>query len=166
MTVTAKLPMDMFPSESVAEQCTVVVPMGKVSPELWSHDAATSPSTASLAETAKGTGAPFAFEADVTMLAGSDSTGGVVSVVRKSEKYGPIPPNTPSVSNERVIAPMSAKVAAPLPGTAVKSANRKTSLTGGSAGPFIGPGGVKEIRKACVPSVYTVTTTLLTPALW
>jgi hypothetical protein len=115
VTVIVKLPVDVFPSVSVAEQCRVVVAMGKVSPELWSHDTGTSPSAASTAETAKVMGAPFVFGVCVTMLAGRDSTGATVSVVRNDEKYGPIPP---PASKEMEIAPMSVKVAALLPGTA------------------------------------------------
>jgi len=93
-TVTVKLPVEVFPSASVAEQCTIVVLMGKVSPELWSQEGVTAPSAASRAETAKVAGAPFALIADLEMLPGRESTGGTVSVVRNCEKYGPIPSGT------------------------------------------------------------------------
>jgi len=78
-TVTVKLPLALFPRESVAEQVTVVVPGGKFEPEAGEQVMGTGPSTRSFAETVKFTTVPEAFAAGTVMLEGSVKAGGVVS---------------------------------------------------------------------------------------
>jgi len=80
-TVTVKLPFAVLLWESVDEQFTVVVPKGNNEPEAGEQVTATGPSTASLAEAVKLTGAPEAPTASTIILEGSVNTGGVVSVV-------------------------------------------------------------------------------------
>ncbi len=78
-TVTVKLPLAVLLWVSLAEQLTVVVAIGKVEPEAGAHVTGREPSTASLAVAVKLTTAPAELVACAVMLAGSVSTGGVVS---------------------------------------------------------------------------------------
>jgi len=48
-TVTVKLPVDVLPAESVAEQVTVVVPRGKIDPDAREQVTGSVPSTLSVA---------------------------------------------------------------------------------------------------------------------
>jgi hypothetical protein len=81
LTVTVKLPFAVLPDESVAEQLTVVVPMGNVEPEAGVHVTGTEPSTSSVAVAVYVTTAPDALVASTVMLDGSERVGAVVSVV-------------------------------------------------------------------------------------
>ena len=63
---------------SVAEQETVVVPIGKVEPDGGVHVTGSVPSPRSVAEALKVTTAPLALVADTVMFAGTVTTGGVV----------------------------------------------------------------------------------------
>ena len=80
ITVMVKLPCAVFPCESVAEQLTVVVPMGNREPEAGTQVTGTGPSTKSFAEATKLTTTPDAFGAITVMLDGSVNTGGALSV--------------------------------------------------------------------------------------
>src|SRR5512132_1851844 len=78
-TVTVKLPVAVFPTLSVAEQFTVAVAIGNVSPEFASQLTATEPSTMSVAEALQVAVAPPGPVASLVMFAGRLSEGGVVS---------------------------------------------------------------------------------------
>ena len=78
-TVTVKLPLPVFRCLSVAEQLTVVCPIGNNDPEAGKQVTATDPSTRSFAEVEKLTVAPAALVAATVILAGSDKIGAVVS---------------------------------------------------------------------------------------
>ena len=69
-----------LPAASAAEQVTVVVPSGNISPDAWSQLTGTAPSTASLAEVVKLTLAPLAPAASAVRLPGKPMAGAVVSV--------------------------------------------------------------------------------------
>lgn len=79
MTVIVKLPFAVWVWASVAEQCTVVTPIGNVEPELDEHVTGTEPSTRSVAETVKFTVAPDELVAFTVILEGNASAGRVVS---------------------------------------------------------------------------------------
>lgn len=64
---------------SVAEQLTVVIPMGNTEPEAGKQVTARAPSIVSVAEAVKLTGAPEASTAATVISAGSVNVGGVVS---------------------------------------------------------------------------------------
>ena len=70
---------DVFPCESVAVQATVVVPIGKVDPELGEQSIDLTASSGSVAVTVKLTRAPVAEVPGVRMSSGTVTTGGVVS---------------------------------------------------------------------------------------
>jgi hypothetical protein len=78
-TVTPKLAPPVFPCESVALQLTVVVPSGKVLPELGEQFAASVPSTRSLADAEKETAAPEGPVASAVADDGTETSGAVVS---------------------------------------------------------------------------------------
>jgi hypothetical protein len=78
-TVTAKNPVAVFPALSVAEQVTLVVPSGNAEPEAGVQVTGTEPSTRSEAEAENVTIAPLAPVALTVMLAGTVTTGGVLS---------------------------------------------------------------------------------------
>ncbi len=77
--MTLKLALPVLPWASVAVQFTVVVPIGKVSPDCLSQVGVIAPSTMSLAEAVKVTGAPAGPVASAVMLAGTITVGGVLS---------------------------------------------------------------------------------------
>jgi hypothetical protein len=80
VTVTVKLALPVFPCASVAEQVTVVEPIGKEDPDGWSQLTATAPSMLSVAEAEKVTAtAPGVEVVAVTGELGTVTTGGVVS---------------------------------------------------------------------------------------
>jgi hypothetical protein len=79
LTVTVNDAVPVLPAESVAEQFTVVVVIGKVEPEDGVQTAAIGPSTSSVAVTAKLTEAPDGPVASTVIGEGTVSTGGVVS---------------------------------------------------------------------------------------
>jgi hypothetical protein len=81
LTVTVKLPVAVLPDESVAEQLTVVVPIGNVEPEAGVHVTSTEPSTLSVAVALYVTTAPDELVASTVMLDGSERVGAVVSAV-------------------------------------------------------------------------------------
>ena len=109
-TVTVKLPLAVFLRESVAEQLTVVVPMGNVEPEAGKQVTATAPSTLSFAETAKVAGAPEALTALTVMLAGNVSVGAVVSTTITVKLAAPVFPCVSVAVQFTVVVP-NAKVA-------------------------------------------------------
>ncbi len=80
-TVTVKLPVDVLPAVSVAEQFTVVVPSGKIEPEGGEQVTGSVPSTTSVAVAAKVTAAPEGPVASAVMNVGKLKEGGVVLVV-------------------------------------------------------------------------------------
>src|SRR5260370_15538104 len=80
-TVTVKLPVDVLPTLSVAEQVTVVVPSGKIEPEGGEQVTGSVPSTTSVAVAAKVTAAPDGPVASAVMDVGKLKEGGVVLVV-------------------------------------------------------------------------------------
>ena len=80
LTATSKVPDVRLPAASTAEQVTVVVPSPKTSPEAWSQETGTSPSTASLAEAEKPTLAPPGPVASAVRSPGRTRAGGVVSL--------------------------------------------------------------------------------------
>lgn len=69
----------MFPAVSVAEQVTVVVPSANVLPDAGVHVGVSGPSTSSVADALKVTGAPPEPVASVEIGPGTVTTGGVVS---------------------------------------------------------------------------------------
>lgn len=78
-TVTVNEPVAVLPEESVVEQFTVVVAIGKVDPEAGEHTTLRAPSTRSVAVAVKVTVAPDALVASTTLFAGKESAGAVVS---------------------------------------------------------------------------------------
>ena len=78
-TVTVKLPLDVLPFESDAEQFTVMVATGNMLPDGGTQVTATTPSTMSVAEAEKMTTAPNGPVASSVIFAGRVSVGGVVS---------------------------------------------------------------------------------------
>lgn len=109
-TVTVKLPLAVLLWESVAEQLTVVVPIGNVEPEAGEQIAAREPSTRSLAEAVKLTGAPEAFNAATVMLEGNINAGGVVSTTVTVKLAVPVFPCV-SVAVQLTVVVPNAKVA-------------------------------------------------------
>ena len=77
MIVKEALPV--LPAASVAEQVTVVVPIGKVEPEAGEQVGIIEPSTTSIADAVKVTTAPAALVASLVIFPGTVTTGGVVS---------------------------------------------------------------------------------------
>lgn len=80
-TLTVKRPVTEFPARSRASQTTDFEPRGKTVPLAGSHVTLTLPSTLSVALTLNHSVRPASDVASTTLLAGSDSTGGVVSDV-------------------------------------------------------------------------------------
>jgi hypothetical protein len=91
VTVTVNDACPVFEWASVAEQVTVVAPIGKVLPESWSHVGVSVPSTVSVA-VADGyeTAVPAGFEVSTATSAGTVTVGEVVSptVTVKVLEYG------------------------------------------------------------------------------
>jgi hypothetical protein len=79
LTVIVNDAVPVLPAESVAEQFTVVVVIGKVEPDAGVHVAVIEPSTLSVAVTVKLTEAPDGPVASTVIGEGTVSTGGVVS---------------------------------------------------------------------------------------
>jgi len=75
--LTVKLPLDVFPAPSVAEQLTVVVPTGKLEPEGGEQVTGTAPASVALA--AKVTDAVVAPLTSTVIGDGRSSAGKVVS---------------------------------------------------------------------------------------
>src|SRR3989441_3860397 len=80
VTVTVNDAVLRLPCASVAAQVTVVGPNGKVDPLAGAHIGASGPSRISVAEAMKVKGAPAALVASTVALAGTVTTGPVVSV--------------------------------------------------------------------------------------
>jgi hypothetical protein len=80
VTVTEKLPVDVLPTLSVAEQVTVVVPRGKIEPDSGEQVTGSVPSTASVAVATKVTVAPAGPVAAAVMEVGKFREGGGVLV--------------------------------------------------------------------------------------
>ncbi len=79
VTVTVKLPFAVFLFASVAEQLTVVCPMGKMEPEAGVQVTGTEPATRSVAEAEKFTTVPAASVVSTVISAGKFKAGAVVS---------------------------------------------------------------------------------------
>src|SRR5918996_6399895 len=79
LTSTVNSPLAASPAASTAEQLTAVAPSGKVLPDAGVQAAGTGPSTRSLAEAAKRTGAPSLEVASAVRLEGSFRLGGARS---------------------------------------------------------------------------------------
>jgi len=79
VTVMLKLPWALFPFESVAEQLTVVVPMGNREPDAGTQVTGTGPSTRSFADAVKLTTVSEALDAVTVISEGNVNAGGVVS---------------------------------------------------------------------------------------
>src|SRR5436190_1196885 len=79
-TVTLKLALPVFPCESVAVQVTCVVPTGKVLPDDGLQLAGSGPSLSSVAVAEKVTVAPPLDSVSTEKSAGTDTTGGNVSL--------------------------------------------------------------------------------------
>ena len=71
----------VLPAASVAVQVTVVIAIGNVDPDAGVQTGVSGPSTASTAEEEKLTGAPAGLTALTVMLAGTVTTGAVVSTI-------------------------------------------------------------------------------------
>jgi hypothetical protein len=78
-TATVNEAEPVLPCASVARHVTIVEPMGNVAPDAGEHDAGSGPSTLSLADAVKATCAPLPDAASFVTLAGTLTTGGVVS---------------------------------------------------------------------------------------
>src|SRR5712691_11538662 len=79
VTVTLKEAVPVLPCASVAEQVTVVWPIGKLDPEAWSQLGVIDPSTLSFADTENVTEVPAGFSLSTEKSAGTVTTGFVVS---------------------------------------------------------------------------------------
>src|SRR5262245_30542222 len=79
VTVMRKLPFATLPCESVAEQCTAVVPVGNVLSDGGEQSTVTAPSTTSAAVATNGTAAPEESVAFQVISDGTVSDGVVVS---------------------------------------------------------------------------------------
>ena len=77
--MTVKLPEEVLPAASIAEQLTVVVPGPNVEPEAGEQLTVTEPSTISVAEALKVTIAPAAEVAETVIFDGRVNVGPVVS---------------------------------------------------------------------------------------
>src|SRR5207253_2816747 len=88
----------VLPCASVAEQVTVVTPLGKEEPEAGVQFTVTEPSTMSVAVAVKGTGVPPPPLEGKTIVAGSESEGGVVSCTMTLKPIGVVSPVTGSVN--------------------------------------------------------------------
>ena len=84
-TVTSKVPRSDSRRCRSAEQVTVVAPSAKTSPEAWSQETGTSPSTPSLAEAEKSTLAPPGPVATAVRSPGRTRAGAVVSLTVTSK---------------------------------------------------------------------------------
>lgn len=88
-TVTVKLPEATFPAASAAEQLTTVTPSGKTLPDVRVHVGVTAPPTMSRAVAVKVTALPCGPVASTVMLAGTVTTGGLLS--RTVTSNDPVP---------------------------------------------------------------------------
>src|SRR6266849_1674216 len=78
-TTTVAVAVPVLPAASVAEQVMVVVPSGKVLPEAGAHVGVSEPDTASVAVAAYAIAAPLGPVASTGLMAGTVTTGAVVS---------------------------------------------------------------------------------------
>ena len=78
-TLTVNVADALLPCASLAVQTTVLKPTEKVEPDGSTHDAATVPSTRSLADTEYVTAEPAVPEAPTTIGSGTEIVGGVRS---------------------------------------------------------------------------------------
>ena len=92
VTVTVKLPLAVLLCESEAKQCTVVIPIGNVEPEVGKHVTGTEPFTRSIAEAVKFTAIPAAPGAFTVIFPGNVRAGGVVSTTVKLKLAVPVLP--------------------------------------------------------------------------
>ena len=106
VTVTVKNPDPVLPWASVAEHVIVVTPTGNVSPDRWSHGAASGPSTASSAvASANVATAPAGLVASTTTSAGGVTTGAVASVTVTVNDAEPGFPCASVAEHVTVVAP-------------------------------------------------------------
>src|SRR5688500_4389560 len=91
-TVTVKLAEPVLPAASTAVQLTVVVVRPNPEPDTGLQVVATAPLTMSIADALKLTGAPVAPVASTVMLAGTVTTGGVVSTTVTVKLAEPVLP--------------------------------------------------------------------------
>jgi len=102
-TVTVNELVVLLPALSVAEQETVVVPIGKVEPVGGVHVTGSVPSTRSVAEALKVASAPLALVAEIVIFAGTDTTGGVVSCTVTVNVADPVLPALSVAEQETVV---------------------------------------------------------------
>ena len=105
MTVNESLPV-LF-AESIAEQVTVVVPTAKVEPEAGEQVVANAPSTMSEADALKVAVAPDELVASFVMLAGTVTTGEVVSRTVMVKILLPVLPATSVAEQVTVVVPIA-----------------------------------------------------------
>jgi hypothetical protein len=107
LTVTAKVLLPVLPATSVAEQVTVVVPIAKVEPEAGEQVEANTPSTLSVADDVKVAVAPVELVASVVMLAGTVTTGAVVSPTVTVKVLLPVLPAASVAEQVTVVVPIA-----------------------------------------------------------
>src|SRR5207249_969040 len=125
VTVTVNDAAPSLPLVSVAVQCTVVGPSGKVDPLAGVQPAARGPSTRSLAVAVKLNTAPVAPVASTVALAGTVTTGPTVSVTVTVNDAAPVLPLASVAVQWTVVAP-SGNVA-PLAGVQVTGRGPSTT---------------------------------------
>jgi hypothetical protein len=104
-TVTWKVALPVLPAASLAEQVTVVAPIGNIDPDAGLHVTGRGPSTASDAEAENVTAAPAALEAGVLMFAGTVTVGGCASVTVTRNVAVPVLPAVSVAEQVTVVAP-------------------------------------------------------------
>ena len=106
-TETLKFALPLLPAMSCAEHETDVVPSGNVLPEEGVHETDTSPSTASVAETAYVTLAPPEEVASTALSEAPAKTGGVMSRMSTVQVSVLLRPRLSAVVNSNCNAPSS-----------------------------------------------------------
>ena len=106
-TVTVNEPLSVLSAESVVEQVTVVVPIAKVEPEAGEQVVANAPSTMSEADALKVAVAPDEPVASFVMLAGTVTTGEVVSRTVMVKILLPVLPATSVAEQVTVVVPIA-----------------------------------------------------------
>jgi hypothetical protein len=123
-TVTVKLAVPVFECASVAVQVTVVGPNGNSTPDAGEQETGTVPSTTSDADAVNVAGAPVALVASFAKLAGTLTTGAVVSRTVTVKLFEPVLPPascavqfTVVVPTAKVLPEEGAQLVATLPST-------------------------------------------------
>ncbi len=104
-TVTVKVADPVLPAVSVAEQVTVVVPSGKVLPDAGVQTGVIEPSTVSVAVAVNVTTAPAELVASAIILAGTVTTGSVVSRTVTVKVADPVLPAVSVAEQVTVVVP-------------------------------------------------------------